>query len=145
MTSTNTTPRYTETTHLVWYCGTCKKPYKTKPPAPDKLGCRCTKPVPGMRPTRITQVHRVNPPRRLHALTDEEARLRALARKGKQVRVTYEAEVADVLVMTREDGSRHVTFIVATADGRRHVADPDLPGLHIEAAPAGDEPPPAVV
>ncbi|MFF8544787.1 hypothetical protein ACF060_31375 [Streptomyces werraensis] len=74
----------------------------------------------------------------MHALSDEEARLRALARKGTKVRVTFEAEMADAWQWT-SGTNRGLQFIVETADGRRHAVDPRLPGLHIEALPSDDE------
>jgi hypothetical protein len=100
-----------------------------------KPGCRCEKPVPGLRPTRETQMHA--PKRRpMHALTDEEGRLRALARKSQRVRVTFEAEVVQTMLTTGMDGAQRISFIVATPDGRRHAVDPSLPAVRIEAADA---------
>jgi hypothetical protein len=91
--------------------------------------------VRGLRPTKVTQMHRPKV-RPMQALTDEEARLRGLARKGQRVRVTYEAEVTDAWLMTGMDGVTRVKLIATTPDGRPHVVDPRLPGLHVEAAPS---------
>ena len=120
-----------ESTLLVWYCRRCDKSCKVQPPDPEQVACRCDNPVPGLRPTRVTILH--TPKRRpMHALSDEEGRLRALARKGTKVRVTFEGEIADA--WTWSSGvSRGLQFIVETADGRRHPVDPSLDGLHIEA------------
>lgn len=125
----------TESTYLVWYCQSCKKSCKTQPRS--KTACKCTNPVRGMRPTRVTQVH-VPKPRPLHALSDEEARIRALARKGTRVRITFDATVTDATQWTAGD-RRGLEFNLQTPDGRRYSIDPQLPGLHIEAAPADEE------
>ncbi|MFB7312939.1 hypothetical protein [Streptomyces sp. NPDC056192] len=129
----------TETTYLVWYCKRprCGKACKIQPPGIEPE-CRCENPVPGLRPTRVTQMH-AEKPRPLQALSDEEGRLRALARNNKRVLVTYEAQIAEAWTSTGRDGLKHVQFIVTTPDGRRHAIDPALPGLHIEAAPAATE------
>ncbi|RPK56158.1 hypothetical protein EES43_24260 [Streptomyces sp. ADI96-02] len=125
-----------ESTYLVWYCQSCKKSCKTQPRS--ETACKCTNPVRGMRPTRVTQVHQPKP-RPLHALSDEEARLRNLARKKQRVRVTYEAEVSEAWLSTGMDGVKHIHFVVTTPDGRRHIVNPELPGLHVEAAPPDAE------
>lgn len=128
-----------ETTLLVWYCRRCDKSCKVQPPDPEQIACRCTNPVPGLRPTQVTVTHAPKP-RPLHALSDEEARLRALGRKGTRVRVTvtFEGEIADAWQWSGA-GRRGLDFIVATADGTRHPVDPQRPGVHIEAITAGEE------
>ncbi|MGW9399371.1 hypothetical protein [Streptomyces sp. NPDC055642] len=78
-------------------------------------------------------------PKRLQALTEEEGRLRGLARKGRRVRVTFEAEVAEAWISSSGSSGRRVQFIVTTPDGRRHIVDSGLPGLHIEAASDGEQ------
>lgn len=81
------TSQLPETTPLVWYRSRCRKSYKVQPPTEDPA-CRCKTPVPSLRPTQVTVMHA--PKRRpLHALSDEEARIRALPRKGTKVRVTF--------------------------------------------------------
>jgi hypothetical protein len=77
-------------------------------------------------------------PRRLQSLTEEEGRLRVLARKGTKVRVTYEAVVAEAWLASSGD-KKKLTMIVETPDGRRHAVEPDLPGVHVEAAPDVDQ------
>lgn len=126
-----------ETTMLVWYCRGCDKSCKVQPPDPAQVACKCKNPVPGLRPTRVTVMHAPKP-RPMQALSEEEGRLRALARKGTKVRITYEAEVSEAWTTADSDGVKRVQFIVTTSDGRRHVADPRLPGLHMEAAPADE-------
>lgn len=122
----------TETTYQVWYCKRCNKACKIQPPGIEP-GCKCASPVPGLRPTKVTQMH--TPKRRpMQALSDEEGRLRGLARKGQRVRVTYEADVADAWLSSGRDGVRRIQFIVTTPDGRRHVVDPTVSGVHVEAA-----------
>ncbi|WP_437052006.1 hypothetical protein [Streptomyces sp. enrichment culture] len=73
----------------------------------------------------------------MHVLDDEEARLRALARKGTKVRVTFEATVTDAMQWTAGD-RRGLEFDLTTSDGRRYSIDPQLPSLRIEAADEGD-------
>ncbi|MEV5944679.1 hypothetical protein [Streptomyces sp. NPDC051994] len=128
-----------ETTLLVWYCGRCRKSCKVQPPTPEQVACRCENPVPGLRPTRVTVLHAPKQ-RPMHALSDEEARLRALARKGTKVRVTvtFDGEIADAWQWSIA-GRHGLDFIVATADGSRHPVDPQRPGVHIEAIPADEE------
>lgn len=127
----------TEATYQVWYCRRprCGKACKIVPPTIE-TSCRCEKPVPGLRPTLVTQMYAPQP-RRLQALSAEEGRLRALARKGQRVQVTYEAEVSEAWLTSGSD--KRIQFIVTTADRSRHVVDPRLPGLCIEAAPASAE------
>ncbi|MEU0393797.1 hypothetical protein ABZ208_13640 [Streptomyces sp. NPDC006208] len=126
-----------ETTYQVWYCKRCDKACKIQPPTIEP-GCRCENPVPGLRPTLVTQMHQPKL-RPMQALTEEEGRLRALARKGRRVQVTYEAEISEAWISPGRDGVKRIQFIVTTADGRRHVVDPALPGLHVEAAPDGEQ------
>ncbi|MEU1433981.1 hypothetical protein ABZ438_07770 [Streptomyces sp. NPDC005786] len=126
-----------ETTHLVWYCRACKKSCKTQPRT--ETACRCANPVRGMRPTQVTQVHapKLRP---LQALSDEEGRLRNLARKNQRVRVTYEAEVSEAWLSSNStDGVKNIHFVVTTPDGRRHIVDPQLPGVHVEAIHTDEE------
>jgi hypothetical protein len=131
------TAQLPESTLLVWYCRSCDKSCKVQPPDAEQIACKCTSPVPGLRPTRVTLMHAPKP-RPIQALTEEEGRLRALARKGTKVRVTYEAEVSEAWTTADSDGIKRVQFIVTTPDGRRHVADPRLPGLRIEAVTEED-------
>ncbi|HEY3479011.1 MAG TPA: hypothetical protein VGL02_08935 [Streptomyces sp.] len=125
------TEQLPESTLLVWYCSRCRKSCKVQPPAPEQVACRCKNPVPGLRPTRVTVLHTPKT-RPMHALDDEEARLRALARKGTRVRVTFDATIADAMQWSSA-GQRGLEFTVTTADGRRFTINPQLPGLHIEA------------
>ncbi|MFJ2110548.1 hypothetical protein ACIOEX_01245 [Streptomyces sp. NPDC087850] len=71
-------------------------------------------------------------------LSDEEARLRALARKGTRVRVTFEATVTDAMQWSAGD-RRGLEFDLKTSDGRRYTIDPQLPGLHVEAVDRDEE------
>lgn len=126
-----------ESTLLVWYCGRCRKSCKVQPPDPEQVACRCDNPVPGLRPTRVTILH---PPKQrpMRALSDEEGRLRALARKGTKVRITFEAEITDA--MQWNGAGRHgIDFVVTSPDGRRHTVNGSQPGLRIEAIPADEE------
>ncbi|MDX3183560.1 hypothetical protein PV334_20140 [Streptomyces sp. ME02-7008A-1] len=125
-----------ESTYLVWYCRACKKSCRTQPRT--ETACRCANPVRGMHPTKVTQTHEPEP-RRLHALTDEEGRLRSLARKKQRVRVTYEAEVSEAWLVRGAGDKKRIQFIVTTADGSRHHVDPRLPGVRMEAIPATEE------
>ena len=125
-----------ETTLLVWYCRSCDKSCKVQPPDAEQVACKCANPVPGLRPTRVTVMH--TPKQRpMHALTDEEARLRALARKGTRVRVTFEGEIADAWQWSNGI-SRGLDFVVKSPDGRRHPINGSQPGLRIEAITSED-------
>jgi hypothetical protein len=126
-----------ETTLLVWYCRRCDKSCKVQPPDPEQIACRCEQPVPGLRPTRVTVLHAPKP-RPMDALTDEEARLRALARKGTWVRVTFEGEIADAWQWTNGI-SRGLDFIVKSPDGSRHTVNGSQPGLRIEVITHDEE------
>lgn len=119
-----------ESTLLVWYCSRCRKSCKVQPPAEDPA-CRCTTPVPSLRPTQVTVLHTPKT-RPLHALSDEEARLRALARKGTRVRVTFDATITDAMQWSSA-GQCGLEFTVTTADGRHFTINPQMPGLHLEA------------
>lgn len=122
-------------TWQIWYCQACGKVARAIPEM--NVFCRCAQPVLPLKPTLVTETLADGPkPRRLQALTDEEARLRALARKGTKVRVTYEGEVAQAWLSDGEDGRRHLNLIVETPDGRRHAVDPDLAHLSVEAVRA---------
>ncbi len=124
-------------TMLVWYCRRCRGACKVQPTDALDVACTCKTPVPGLHPTEVTVAPEPTQ-RRLHALSDEEARLRALARKGTRVRITFEATVTDATQWTAGD-RRGLEFDLRTSDGRRYSIDPQLPGLHIEAAPADEE------
>lgn len=124
-----------ESTRLFWYCQSCRKSCKVQPPT-EEPACRCERPVPGLHSTQVA-IASAPKPRRLHALDDEEARLRALARKGTKVRITFEATVVDAIQWSAAD-RRGLEFDLTTADGRRHTIDPQMPGLHIEAVGEGD-------
>ncbi|MCX5202421.1 hypothetical protein OG897_13310 [Streptomyces sp. NBC_00237] len=76
--------------------------------------------------------------RPMHALSDEEARLRALARKGTKVRVTFEGEITDAWQWSG-GALRGLGFIVTSPDGRTHTVRAEQPGLRIEAVPADEE------
>lgn len=125
------TERMPESTLLVWYCRRCDKSCKVQPPDPEQIACTCDNPVPGLRPTRVTVLH---PPKSqpMHVLTDEEARIRALARTGTKVRVTFEAEIVDALSWTSA-GRRGIDFVVKSPDGRHHTVNGSQPGLRIES------------
>ncbi|WP_399559495.1 hypothetical protein OIA45_48720 (plasmid) [Streptomyces chartreusis] len=92
--------------------------------------------MPSLQPTEVT-VLAIPKRRPLHALSDEEARLRALARKGTKVRVTFEAEIA-YAVQWSSAGRRGLDFDVTTTDGRRYTIDPQLPGVRIERIERGE-------
>lgn len=126
-----------ESTYQIWYCRHCDQACKIQPPTIEP-SCRCKNPVPGLRPTLVTQMHQAKP-RPLHTLTEEEGRLRALARKGKRVRVTYEAEISEAWTSAGRDGVKRIQFIVTTPDGRRHIVDSGLPGLSVEAVESGEQ------
>ncbi|MBX7464909.1 hypothetical protein K1Y80_02285 [Streptomyces sp. MAG02] len=119
------------TTYRVWNCQRCRYACKVEPPA-FKPGCRCDRPVPGLRPTLVTQMHapKVRP---MRALGDEEARLRELVLSRKPVRVTYEGRV--VKAWSAEiGGEQRITLIVEDSTGRRHAVEPWLPTVDIDAA-----------
>ncbi|MGY1439479.1 hypothetical protein [Streptomyces reniochalinae] len=126
-----TTPT-TEATCNAWYCGRCRAAYKVEPEL-FTPACKCPRPIYTLRPTHITQMTAV--PSRLRPVTDEDARLRSLARRGRRVRVTLEAEVTEVSRCYSEgrEADATLTFIVTTADGRRHAIEPAVPGVHIAA------------
>lgn len=128
------TAQLPESTHLIWYCQSCRKSCKVQPPT-EEPACRCKRPVPGLRPTQVT-IASTPKPRRMHALDDEEARLRALARKGTKVRVTFEATIDGAIQWSAGD-RRGLEFDLTTSDGRHYSVDPQLPGLHIEAVDEG--------
>lgn len=121
-----------ESTFLVWYCRQCGRACKVQPQVFEP-GCTCKTPVMPLRATRVTQMHepKRNP---VHALSDEEAALRGLIHARKRLRITYDADIAEAWTATGMDGSKSIQLIVTTADGRRHVVDTRLPGVHIEAA-----------
>lgn len=125
-----------ETTLLVWYCRRCDKSCKVQPPA-EPPACRCANPVTGLHPTKVTVLDTPKP-RPVHALSDEEARLRALARKGTRVRVTFEGEIADAWQWSSAD-QRGIDFIVKSPDGSTHPVNGSQPGLHIEAITDDEE------
>ncbi|MFJ6239838.1 hypothetical protein ACIQH0_37965 [Streptomyces griseus] len=125
-------PTETETTYLVWICQQCRKACKVQPEV-FKPGCRCSNPVPKLRPTRETQMHA--PTRRpMHALTDKEAQLRELILGRRRLRITFEADIAQAWTAEGATGLKEIHLIVTTPDGRRHAVDPNQPGVHIEAA-----------
>lgn len=127
-----------ETTMLVWQCRACRKSCKVQPPNElHQPTCRCAKPVPSLRPTVETVIHAPKT-RPLRALSDEEARLLALARKGTKVRVTFEAEMTDAWRWSSA-GRSGIDFIVTDPDGRRHTVNGSQPGLRIEAVPDESE------
>lgn len=122
----------TETTYLVWICQQCRMACKVQPEV-FKPECRCSKPVPKLRPTRETQMHA--PKRRpMHALTDKEAQLRELILGRRRLRITFEADIAQAWTVEGMNGAKEIHLIVTTPDGRRHAVDPNQPGVRIEAA-----------
>jgi hypothetical protein len=127
-----------ETTLLVWYCRSCDKSCKVQPPDPEQITCKCVSPVPCLRPTKVTVIHPLKQ-RPMHALTDEEGRLRALARKGTRVRVTFEGEITDAWQWSSATGARGLDFVIKSPDGRTHTVKADQPGLRIEAVTADEE------
>jgi hypothetical protein len=128
-----------ETTYLVWNCRQCRKACKVQPQV-FKPGCRCEKPVMPLRPTRETQMHA--PKRRpMHALSDEEARVRELILSRQPLRITFEAEVVKAWTVDSPNSSKQIQLIVRTPDGRRHAVDLSQPGVHIEAADQTEETP----
>lgn len=128
-------PADNASTHLFWYCQTCRKSCKVQPPT-EEPACRCEQPVPGLHPTQVA-IAPTPKQRRLHALSDEEARIRALARKGTRVRITFEATVTGAMQWTAGE-RRGLEFDLTTSDGRHLTVDPQLPGLHIEAVDQED-------
>lgn len=128
----NQPPTPPETTYLVWICRQCRKACKIQPELFEPE-CRCKTPVPGLRPTEVTQMHA--PPRpAVRALSDEEARLRGLIRVRRRLRITYEGDIAEAWTSPGARGEPVTYLIVTTPDGRRHVVDSSLPGVRIEAA-----------
>lgn len=120
---------------LVWYCDRCRKSCKVQPPTERiEATCCCMNPVPGLHPTQVT-IPCAPKSRPMHAISDEEAQLRALAPKGTRVRVTvtFEGEVTDAWQWSGA-GRHGLGFVVDTPDGQRHHVDPGRPGVHIEAA-----------
>lgn len=130
------TEQLPESTQLVWYCQHCRKSCKVQPPT-EEPACRCTTPVPSLRPTQVTVMHAPKQ-RPMHGLSNEEARLRALARKGTKVRVTFEGEITDAWQWSSA-GNRGLGFVVKSPDGRSHTVDVQQLGLRIEAVPVDEE------
>lgn len=120
----------------IWYCTRCRKSCKVQPPT-EAPACQCKNPVPGLHPTEVTvsDEPKRNP---MHVLSHEEGRIRALARKGTRVRVTFEATVTDAIQWSAAD-RRGLEFDLTTPDGRHYTIDPQLAGLHIDAVPADEE------
>ena len=123
-----------ESSWQVWYCQVCRKAARAIPEMP--VACECDRPVLPLRPTLVTQVHAPKS-RPLQALTEEEGRLRALARRGTRVRVTFEAEVVDAQLWGTAGGPKKLQLFVRTPDGERHPIDPGQAGVHIEALDDG--------
>lgn len=122
--------------HLVWYCRICRHAARVEPVDPDfRPGCQCEHPVLPLLPTEVAACVTA-PTRRLQVLTDEEARRRAIGRKGTRVRVTYEAEVTQAWTCADADGVKRVRYMVIAPDGSRHAVDPTLPGVHVEGIEA---------
>ncbi|MFJ4866152.1 hypothetical protein [Streptomyces sp. NPDC088748] len=116
----------------VWYCGRCRAAYKSTPPLVD-TACNCESPAPTLHPIAVT-VPPAPPAPRPQALDDDEARHRALARRGRRVRVTFEAAVDTAWLTRGADGHQHLTVFVITDDGQHHAIDTRLPGVRIDAA-----------
>ncbi|MDN3262898.1 hypothetical protein QWJ26_24440 [Streptomyces sp. CSDS2] len=76
------------------------------------------------------------PPVRPQLLSDDEARHRALARRGRRVTITFEATVHSAWLARDTTGRQRLTLIVATDDGSLHTIDTQLAGTRIDAAPA---------
>lgn len=122
----------------IWYCGRCRAAYKSVPPLVDPA-CTCKTPLHVLHPTTVTVPPAPATPRP-QALSDDEARHRALARRGRRVKVTFEA-VVDSAWLTREgDGDQHLTVLVTTDDGQRHPIDTRLPGVRIDALTTQEDP-----
>ncbi|AWZ06871.1 MULTISPECIES: hypothetical protein [unclassified Streptomyces] len=79
------------------------------------------------------------PAPRLQALDDDEGRHRALARRGRRVKVTFEAKVDTAWLTRGADGHQHLTVLVITDDGHHHAIDTRLPGARIDAAHPQDK------
>lgn len=125
-------PTPLESSWQVWNCQACGELARAVP-AMD-VACKCARPVLPLRPTRLTETQIHGPKRRpLKALSEEEGRQRALARRGKKVRVTLDATVASSMLATGMDGRQHLTLTVVTPDGRRITIDPEQAGVTIEA------------
>ncbi len=127
----------------VWYCRRCRKAYKAVPEQAVETGCTCTTPVPQLEPTVLTLADPAPlPPPRPQLLSDDEARHRALARRGRRVRVSFEATVHTAWLSPDDNGQRRITLVVTADDGSLHTLDTRLPGTRIDAA---DQPGPLAV
>ncbi|MEU8434510.1 hypothetical protein AB0F18_16625 [Streptomyces sp. NPDC029216] len=126
------TPSARPGTCRVWYCGRCRAAYKSAPPLVD-TACSCETSVWTLHPTTVTVPH-TPPAPRPQALNDDEARHRALARPGRRVQVTFEADVDTAWLTRGADGHQHLTVLVITDDGQHHAIDTRLPGVRIDAA-----------
>lgn len=122
-----------ETTYREWICQSCRHVCRVEPAGAVEPGCRCTTPVPKLRPTTVTQMHAPPPGAGLRALSDDEATLHALIRSRRRLRITFEADIAQAWT-SDGPGGREVHLIVTTPDGRRHPVDPSMPGVRIEPA-----------
>jgi hypothetical protein len=119
-----------EASWRVWYCQACRRIARAVPELP--VGCQCKRPVIPLQPTLVTEVQapKVRP---LQALTEEEGRLRALARRGTAVRVGFDSKVVDAWLTSGTDGRKRVVLVVEAPDGSRIAVDSERDGVHIEA------------
>lgn len=122
-------------TCLVWYCRRCRRACKATPENAVETGCTCKTPVPQMEPTIVSLAdpEPLKPPT-LQALTEDEARHRGLARRGRRVTVTFEATVHTAWLSPDKNGQQRITLVVTTDDGRLHTVDTRLDGTRVDAA-----------
>lgn len=114
------TPAATSSTTKVWYCGRCRRAYKTEPAS--ESACRCPVPVATMRPTYVTETAVADHPRRkLHSAGEPDQVRAQFARRGKRVAVTITGTVDQAWTANGED----LTLIVETDDGRRFAVRPE--------------------
>jgi hypothetical protein len=126
-----------EIEHHIWYCRRCSGACRAQP-ADIELACKCKSPVMPIRPTRVTQVVEP-PPVRMHALSERETQLRSVVRKGRKVRITFEAVITDAWLEPSWENGRQVngkTIVIAVegpGSGQPVVINTKDPSVIVEA------------